>query len=912
MTGEAGGLGQAGQTTELEQTEPAGDAGKLGDAGELGDAGKLGDAGELAIAGGSADPDELLSQFLDYAAAKSLELYPHQEEAFLEILDGHHVIVSTPTGTGKSLIATAAHFAALSQNKRSFYTAPTKALVSEKFLALRQDFGADQVGLITGDASINPQAPIIACTAEILAYLALREGAECEAEMVIMDEFHYYGDPERGWAWQTPLVQLPRAQFVLMSATLGDMSFFEADLAKRTGRECVLITGAERPVPLRFRYCETPLHETITELLEADLAPVYVVHFTQREAFAAAQSMASLNVLSAQERSRARDIIADFPFDTPVGKDLRRLVGLGIGVHHGGLLPKYRLLMEQLASQDVLKLISGTDTLGVGINVPIRTVLLTQLCRFDGAKTRIVTAREFHQIAGRAGRQGFDTEGHVWVQAPAHWIENQQAERKAAAKVAGGTDGKPGRKPKKIVKKKPPEHNYAHWSDDTYKKLVAAEPEPLGSHFAMNHHILLSTLGRPDDNCAAVVQLLRDNHEPRARQRRHIRQAVALYRSLKQANLVHEQVADEIEGFGSGGVSGASDKGGGARAKPRKVVQVSPELQDNFALLQPLSLFALEALWVLEPETHGEVLSVIEAVLENPTAILRAQEQLSKKAAMEEFKAQGLDYDQRLAKLEEITYPKPLEEFLLPAFEVFARQHPWVGSHQPEPKSIAREMFETQLGFADYIRRYDLKRSEGLLLRYLVDVYRSLRQNIPADLEASLEDNSIAALRDWLFELIQSVDSNVLDDLATLSLTPALPATTQPEAAASQPDWTAIGRLVRREMFGWVEALARRDYQIIPEPLGPAGAEQAMAAYWEQHDELAIDADARSTQFFEASVVAGATSEPAMLARQVLCDPQGWHEWQIQAEVYLTQPTDNDSPATSRPKLACVTIAIHD
>ena len=693
------------------------------------------------------------------------------------------------------------------------------------------------------------------------------------------------------------------------------MSFFEADLAQRTGRECVLITGAERPVPLRFRYCETPLHETITELLEADLAPVYVVHFTQREAFAAAQSMASLNVLSADERSRARDIIADFPFDTPVGKDLRRLVGLGIGVHHGGLLPKYRLLMEQLASQGVLKLISGTDTLGVGINVPIRTVLLTQLCRFDGAKTRIVTAREFHQIAGRAGRQGFDTEGHVWVQAPAHWIENQQAERKAAAKVAGGADGKPGRKPKKIVKKKPPEHNYVHWSDDTYKKLVAAEPEPLGSHFAMNHHILLSTLGRPGDNCAAVVQLLRDNHEPRTRQRRHIRQAVALYRSLKQANLVHEQVADEIEGFGNGGVSGAGNEGGegsGARAKPRKVVQVSPELQDNFALLQPLSLFALEALWVLEPETHGEVLSVIEAVLENPTAILRAQEQLSKKAAMEEFKSQGLDYDQRLAKLEEITYSKPLEEFLLPAFEVFARQHPWVGSHQPEPKSIAREMFETQLGFADYIRRYDLKRSEGLLLRYLVDVYRSLRQNIPADLEASLEDNSIAVLRDWLFELIQSVDSNVLDDLATLSLTPALPATTQAEATASQPDWAAIGRLVRREMFGWVEALARRDYQIIPEPLGPAGAEQAMAAYWEQHDELAIDADARSAQFFEASLVSGAASEPAMLARQILCDPQGWHEWQIQAEVYLTQPTDNDSPISNQPKLACVTIAIHD
>jgi len=826
-------------------------------------------------------PDILLDQFLDFAASKSLELYSHQEEAFLEILEGNHVILNTPTGTGKSLVATGAHFAALAQGKRSFYTAPTKALVSEKFLALREDFSETQVGMITGDTAINPHAPIIACTAEILAYLALREGADCDAEVVIMDEFHYYSDTERGWAWQIPLLQLPRAQFLLMSATLGDMTFFENDLTERTGRSCALITGTTRAVPLSFQYRETPLHQSIETVLEQDLAPVYVVYFTQKQAFAAAQAFASIGVLSASERAKARDIIQDFPFDTPVGKDLKRLVGLGIGVHHGGLLPKYRLMMEQLASWGVLKIICGTDTLGVGINVPIRTVLFSQLCRFDGSKTRIVTAREFHQIAGRAGRRGFDTQGHVWVQAPAHWIENQQAEKKAVA----------GAKSKRAAKKKPPERNYVHWNIDTYQRLIQAEPEPLFSNFGINHQMLISTLSRPGDNCAAVNQLLRDNHEPRSRQRKHIRRAVSLYRSLKQAGLVEEVALGQ-----------ASPAHTEPHPKPLKAVRVSPELQDNFALHQPLSLFALEALWVLKPETHGEVLSVLEAVLENPMPILWAQENLRRKTALEEMKAQGLDYEARQEKLEQITHPKPLADFLFPAFEIFKQQHPWVGTDQPQPKSVARELFETQLGFSDYVRLYDLKRSEGLLLRYLVDVYKSLQQNIPVDLELNLEGEDISADADstsgggassdstssidilcqWLHDLIQTVDSDVLADLESLVLGAAdskADSTATPELSFAQ-----VQRVVRQEMFRWVEALARRDYQAIPAPLGAMAAEKALTPYWEEHDSIIIDASARNLQFFSLETP-HETDWQSLAATQTISDPQGWQEWELEAEI---------------------------
>ena len=241
------------------------------------------------------EPDDLFNAFEGWAKTQGLSLYPHQEEALIEIVSGANVILSTPTGSGKSLVAAGAHFAALAQDQRSFYTAPVKALVSEKFFALCDAFGPDDVGMMTGDASVNADAPIICCTAEILANIALRDGAEADVGLVIMDEFHYYADPDRGWAWQVPLVELPQAQFLLMSATLGDVTRFERDLARRTGRPTAVVRSAERPVPLLFSYVMTPLHETVEELLATRQAPVYIVHFTQAAAIEQAQALMSIN-----------------------------------------------------------------------------------------------------------------------------------------------------------------------------------------------------------------------------------------------------------------------------------------------------------------------------------------------------------------------------------------------------------------------------------------------------------------------------------------------------------------------------------------------------------------------------------------------------------------------------------------
>src|SRR5690554_6772564 len=240
--------------------------------------------------------------FSGWGEAAGIRLYPAQDEAVIEIVSGQNLILSTPTGTGKSLVAVGAHFAALAAGRRSYYTAPIKALVSEKFFSLVDIFGAENVGMVTGDSSVNPDAPIICCTAEILANLALRQGPTADVGQVVMDEFHFYADPQRGWAWQVPLLELPRTQFLLMSATLGDVDFFVEDLERRTGVPVAAVTSTERPVPLTFSYVVEPLHDVVAELVQTHRAPVYLVHFTQKEAVERAQALLSTNVASREQR----------------------------------------------------------------------------------------------------------------------------------------------------------------------------------------------------------------------------------------------------------------------------------------------------------------------------------------------------------------------------------------------------------------------------------------------------------------------------------------------------------------------------------------------------------------------------------------------------------------------------------
>jgi superfamily II RNA helicase len=804
----------------------------------------------------TSEPDDLFNAFEGWAKTQGLSLYPHQEEALIEVVSGANVILSTPTGSGKSLVAAGAHFAALARGQRSFYTAPVKALVSEKFFALCDAFGPDDVGMMTGDASVNADAPIICCTAEILANIALRDGADADAGLVIMDEFHFYAEPDRGWAWQVPLVELPRAQFLLMSATLGDVSRFERDLTRRTGKPTAVVRSAERPVPLLFSYVMTPLHETVEELLATRQAPVYIVHFTQAAAIEQAQALMSINVCTREEKDAIADLIGKFRFTAGFGKALSRLVRHGIGVHHAGMLPRYRRLVETLAQAGLLKVICGTDTLGVGINVPIRTVLLTALSKYDGSKTRLLQAREFHQIAGRAGRAGFDTTGYVVVQAPEHVIETERALAKA------GDDPK---KRRKVVRKKP-QPGFVSWGQPTFERLVAAEPEPLQSSFAVSHAMLLNVIGRPGDAFQAMRHLLTDNDESPAAQRRHIRRAFAIYRALLAGGVVERLDEPDEQG---------------------RRWRLTVDLQDDFALNQPLSPLALAAIELLDREapTYSlDVLSVIEATLDDPRQVLSAQQFRARGEAVAQMKADGIEYDERMELLESVSYPKPLADLLDGAYAIYRQGHPWVVDHQIAPKSVARDMFERAMTFIEYIGFYGLSRCEGVVLRYLAQAYRALRQTVPE--EARTEE--VTDLIEWLGELVRQTDSSLIDEWSKLRDPGA-----EPEAAIDERPPAVTGNprafrvLVRNAMFRRVELAALRRYAELGELDGGDGWDadawaDALEPYFEEHDDIGTGPDARG---------------PAMLiidkqrdhwsVRQIFDDPADDHDWGISAVVDL-------------------------
>ncbi len=806
---------------------------------------------------GRTDPDDLLDAFTGWVADQGISLYPAQEEALIEILTGANVILSTPTGSGKSLVATGAHFAAMAAGRKTYYTAPIKALVSEKFFSLCEIFGAANVGMLTGDASVNAQAPIICCTAEVLANQALREGSSADIGQVVMDEFHFYSEPDRGWAWQVPLLELPQAQFVLMSATLGDVARFQEDLTRRTGRDTAVVTSAERPVPLSYTWALTPLHETLEELLTTNQAPVYVVHFTQAAALERAQALTSINVCSREEKDQIAELIGGFRFSAGFGKTLSRLVRHGIGVHHAGLLPKYRRLIEQLAQAGLLKVICGTDTLGVGINVPIRTVVLTGLTKFDGNRQRVLKAREFHQIAGRAGRAGYDTSGAVVVQAPDHVIENHKALTKA------GDDPK---KQRKVQRKKPPE-GFVTWTEDTFERLVAAEPEALVSRMRVSHSMLLNVIAREGDPLEAMRRLLRDNHEESRNQVRLVRRAVAIYRTLLTAGVVQRLDPPDETG---------------------RTVRLIEDLQLGFALNQPLSTYALATFDTLDPEapTYAlDVVSVLEATLEDPRPVLNAQAFKARGEAVGEMKADGIEYDERMELLEDVTWPKPLEELLEHTYEVYRRTHPWISESALSPKSVVRDMYERAMTFAEYVSFYGLARSEGLVLRYLGDAYKALRQTVPD----SVKTDELTDLIEWLGEVVRQTDSSLLDEWEQLTdpeqqvVVETVPAPPRPITANER----AFRVLVRNAMFRRVELAALRRWEELGELDGDSGMDaeawaEAGATYYAQHESIDTGPDARGPHMLLVE------KEPKRwLVQQIIGDPAGDHDWRILAEVDL-------------------------
>ncbi|WP_123529424.1 RNA helicase [Streptomyces sp. 840.1] len=819
------------------------------------------------------DPDALFEAFSSWTETQGITLYPAQEEALIEVVSGANVILSTPTGSGKSLVAAGAHFTALAQDKVTFYTAPIKALVSEKFFDLCKLFGTENVGMLTGDASVNADAPVICCTAEVLASIALRDGKYADIGQVVMDEFHFYAEQDRGWAWQIPILELPQAQFVLMSATLGDVRMFEEDLTRRTGRPTSVVRSATRPVPLSYEYRLTPITETITELLDTRQSPVYIVHFTQAAAVERAQSLMSINMCTKEEKEKIADLIGNFRFTTKFGQNLSRYVRHGIGVHHAGMLPKYRRLVEKLAQAGLLKVICGTDTLGVGVNVPIRTVLFTALTKYDGTRVRTLRAREFHQIAGRAGRAGFDTAGFVVAQAPEHVVENEKAVKKA------GDDPK---KKRKVVRKKAPE-GFVSWSESTFDKLIQSDPEPLTSRFRVTHTMLLSVIARPGNAFEAMRHLLEDNHEPRRAQLRHIRRAIAIYRSLLDGGVVERLETPDAEG---------------------RIVRLTVDLQQNFALNQPLSTFALAAFELLDADSPSyalDMVSVVESTLDDPRQILAAQQNKARGEAVGQMKADGIEYEERMELLQDVTYPKPLSELLWHAYDVYRQSHPWVGDHPVSPKTVVRDMYERAMTFTEFTSNYELARTEGIVLRYLAGAYKALEHTIPDDIKSEDLEDLIA----WLGEMVRQVDSSLLDEWEQLANPEVETAEQAQERADEVKPVTANARafrvLVRNAMFRRVELAALDRVRDLGELDGDAGWDEdawgeAMDAYWDEHEELGTGPDARGPKLLKIDEDA---EHGLWRVRQTFADPSGDHDWGISAEVDLAA-SDEEGRAVLR------------
>ena len=806
-------------------------------------------------------------RFLSWVEARGITPWTHQEDALFALAAGSNVILGTPTGSGKSLVAIGELFLGLATGKRGYYTAPIKALVSEKFFQLVDIFGRDNVGMVTGDSHINTKAPIICCTAEILANQALAEGADADVGLIAMDEFHFFADPDRGWAWQVPLLTLPHAQFLLMSATLGDMSAIAATLERETGREVERILNAPRPVPLSYQYVKTALEATVELALRQGDAPLYIVHFSQDAALTSARALASYGVATKEQREAIKEALHGARFNTAFGKTLKHLISCGVGLHHAGLLPRYRLLVEKLAQQGLLPVICGTDTLGVGINVPIHTVVLTGLTKFDGVKQRRLRSREFHQIAGRAGRSGFDTEGVVIAEAPEHEIENFKAELKAM--------GDP-KKMKRLKKKKPPE-GFVTWNEATFTRLIDAPPETLRPRLRVTHSMVLAEVEQGGDARARVDDIIdRSLQSDEEKAALHDR-AAEIFATLIDAGVV---VQKAVQGDGP---------------DPATAYELTVDLPEDFALDQPLSPFLLAALELLDPESPTydmDLISFVEATLEDPKQVLRAQERRARDEAMAAMKAEGVDFEERVERVRDVTYPKPLEEQIDTAYQAYCEKVPWARDFEPAPKSVLRDMLETGCDFKSYIQSYKIERCEGILLRYLAEAFRALDRTVPADKKTPQLDDVVA----WLGLIVRSVDSSLVDEWAAAGQPiDAAPPKLADEVVADRRGLTV---LVRNALFHRVRLAARDradELGALDEDwgFGTLRWKRVLDAFYEAHDELLTDADARSAAYLSIDE-ADEKTDHVWHVHQVFADADGDHDFGIMADVDLNATQDGD------------------
>ena len=668
---------------------------------------------------------------------------------------------------------------------------------------------------------------------------------------------------------------------------------------ERTGRIVDCVTDAPRPVPLAYEYVDTALEGTVELALRRDEAPLYIVHFSQDAALATAQSLANFGIATKEQREAVKEAAKGTRFTTAFGKILKRLISNGVGVHHAGMLPRYRLLVERLAQQGLLPVICGTDTLGVGINVPIHTVVLTALTKFDGYKMRRLRAREFHQIAGRAGRAGFDTEGMVIAEAPEYEIENAKLIAKA------GDDPK---KLRKLKKKKPPE-GFVTWNKQTFERLCEAVPETLKPRLRITNSMVLSMVERGGDARARVSELIEASLQtPEEKLKLEARASEIFATLIDTGVVVREEVPGDADAPSDTDAPGGAGTSSGADAStdaaPRVEYSLTVDLPEDFALDQPLSPFLLAALELLDPESETytfDLISMVEATLEDPKQVLRAQERQARDAAMAAMKADGVEYEERLERLQDITYPKPLEDLLDAAFAQYCTKVPWAADYELSPKSVLRDMLESAADFKGYIQKLGIARSEGILLRYLAEAFRSLDRTVPLE----KRNDQLNDIISWLGFVVRSVDSSLVDEWAAAGEDSAFDAAPPSGADVVVADRRGMTLLVRNALFRRVSLAARERADELGEldeawGMGELRWRRALEAFFEAHEELLVDGDARSTAFFTIDesdeLKPAAEGGHVWHVHQIFHDSDGDHDFGIMADVDL-DATQEESEA---------------
>jgi superfamily II DNA/RNA helicase len=740
------------------------------------------------------DRDALASRYLEQLPYAP---YPVQEEALLSWFTAEQgVMVCTPTGTGKTLIAQAALFEALHTGQRAYYTTPLIALTEQKFLetqalAKRWGFSPDQVGLVTGNRRVNPEANVLIVVAEILLNRLLnsQEFDFSAVSAVVMDEFHSFADPERGIVWELTLNLLPpHVRLLLLSATVGNASEFMSWLEHRQGRKLELVEGRERKVPLEYIWVPNLL---LGEQLEAMAAgdealrktPALVFCFSRDECWSTAEHLKGLDLLPGPARAALALKLPKFDLTQGAGPKLKAMLGRGVGVHHAGLLPKYRRIVEGLFERKMLAVVVCTETLAAGINLPARSVVFTSLVKGPPGKQKLIEPSSVQQIAGRAGRPQFDAKGYVYALAHEDDVKIFRWKARYDSIPATARDPALLKMKKELERKKPTRReNQTYWNQAQFDKLKHALPGKLYSKGPLPWRLLAYLL-----KVSPEVERIRTVVRKRLLDEGRIRAGeIALDQMLKtlaDGGFVTLDPPPPV-------VDPAQPSAHGSPRYQPVLAHPLPRLDQLlvFKSIQPLyGAFLVDLLGKASPI---ERLQAWESVLELPRPLLRFVRvpwpdelppgPLEKDILDPELVNRGLlnakvllppgePDDDELVDDDEDEFPKRLAEKL---FLLFEAKFPTVTDLAVEPVWCAAELLRFDGDFNKYVKARDLTKQEGLVFRHclrLVLLLGEFLEVCPPELDILAWRAELRELADRLTATCRAVDPQSTDEAVTLA-----------------------------------------------------------------------------------------------------------------------------------------------